>query len=377
MSSYSECFDGLEKRAKSNGYLTYDDILDAADSFELSAIEVDKLSEQLLLNGVTISDDPPVDEQQFFDYSKIDYESIYREIISIDPGLENLIRQISEFPTPQKGEVSELYAKMEYYNFEGLQADEARERIISMHLRMVLRLALSLSKIYNYDISDAISVGFVGLISAVEKYDPKQNEGGYFSAYAGQVVWSAIIRDCQPNWIHKIPPHLMDKLLTIIKMFKDRYGISAELEIPETDFLLACSKRLGEPIEQIKAYFNMILNETNWMSLNEYAESEDELPINSLLVDYDRFFEDEVNKYQNAEIVHKALKTLPERNVKVLILRYGLDGKIPMTLDEIGKALNVTRERIRQIENKALKLFRQSPDIKYLKDEYMSERLSI
>lgn len=370
MSNFCKCFDGLEKCAKIKGYLTSDDIIDSADSNGLSAAEIDELSEKLLLNGIIISDAPPQeDDSQDTDYSRLDYGLIYNEIISIDPGMEHLVGIIREFPTPQKGEIAELYAKMEYYDFKGAYADEARERLISIHMRVVLKIALSLSKQFGYELSDAISTGFVGLVDAVKKYDPKQNESKYFGSYVNQFVWGVISRDCQPKWIHKIPPHLMDKLLTIIKMFNDYYGISTELYVPEYDFLLRCSERLGESIEQIKSYFDMILTERNCLSIDEYTESEDEYQNNpSLVIDYDSIWEDRVYNFQINLILNKALETLTERQRQVIKLRYGIRCE-PLTLDEVGRKLNVTRERIRQIEDKALKSLRNSRYIKRLKSE--------
>lgn len=370
MSNYSKCFDDLENSAKSKGYLTSDDIIDAADSYELSVTEIDELSEKLLLNGIIISDNPPQeDDSQDTDYSRLDYDKIYNEIISIDPGLEHLVSIIRELPTPQKGEIAELYAKMEYYDFKGTHAGEARERLISIHMRAVLKIALSLSKQFGYELSDAISTGFVGLIDAVKKYDPKQNESKYFGTYVNQFIWGFITRDCQPKWIHKIPPHLMDRLLTLIKMFNDFYGISTELYVPEYDFLLRCSERLGESIEQIKSYFEMILSERNSLSIDEYIESEDEYQYNSsLVIDYNPIWEDSVYNFQILLTLSKALETIPERQLQVIKLRYGI-GCEPLTLDEIGRKLNVTRERIRQIEDKALKSLRNNRYMKRLKFE--------
>lgn len=371
MSKYSECLNTLEKEASSKGYLTFDDIIDAAVDFELSSAEADKLNEQLLLNGITISDEPPQDSvSQIIDYSRLDYDLIYDEIVSIDAGLQHLVSQIRNMPTPQKGEIDELFAKMEYYNFKGDQAREARERVIIMHLRVVLKIALSLFKQFDYDLSDAISVGLVGLVSAVDKYDPKQNENNYFGSYVAQLIWGVILRDCQPNWVHKIPPHIMDKLYAIIRAFKDHYGISAELEMPDDEFVTICSERMGESAEQIKSYFTIILNERHWLSVEEYAESEDENICEHLFIkDFVSDWDEEIYRLQINEKIHRTLSSLPERHFQVIKLRYGFENGITMTLDEIGRKLNLTRERVRQIEEKALKMLRNSSDIRKLNEE--------
>lgn len=379
MSRYSECLNTLEKEASSKGYLTFDDVIDAAVDFELSSVETDKLNEQLLLNGITISDELPLENgSRSNDYSKLDYDLIYNEIVSIDSGLKYLVNQIRNMPTPQKGEIDELYAKMEYYNFEGDQAEAARERLIFMHMRIVLKIALSLFKQFDYDLSDAISVGMIGLVSAVDKYDPKQDENNYFGSYATQFIWGVILRDCQLKWIHKIPPHIMDKLLAIIRAFKDYYGISAELEMPDDDFLTDCSIQTGESAEQIKIYFTMILNEMHWLSVEEYIENEDEYPAEySLILDHISAWDDEIYRSQIKAKLHNALSALPERHVKVIKLRYGFDNGAVLTLDEIGRKIDLTRERVRQIEAKALKQLRNSSEIRKLNYELNVSKASV
>lgn len=379
MSKRSECFDSLEKAALSKGYLTFDDVIDAAVDFELSSVEVDKLNEHLLLNGIIISNEPPPeDDQQSTDYSRLDYDLIYNEIISIDPGLEYFVNQVRNLPTPQKGEIDELYAKMEHFNYEGAQAKEARERLIFMHMRVVLKLALSLFKQFDYDLSDAISVGMVGLVSAVDKYDSKQDENNYFGSYVTQFVWGVILRDCQPKWIHKIPPHLMDKLYAIIRAYDNYYGMPVELEMPDDDFLASYSEQTGDPFEKIRSYFILISNERNWLSIEETAENENECFDERLLVlDPLPDWDDEIYRLQICEKVYKSLLALTERQLQVIRLRYGFENGISMTLDEIGQRLGLTRERIRQIEDKALKQLRNDSNIKALKDEFFASKKRI
>lgn len=376
MSKISECYDFLENEASNKGYITNDEFSDAAFDFCLSSVESAKLNEQLILNGIIISDEPPLkDDQQSIDYSKVDYDLIYNEIVSIDPGLAYLVNQIKNMPTPQKGEIDELYAKMEYYNFEGDQANEARERLIFMHMRVVLKLALTLFKQFDYDLSDAISAGFTGLVSAVDKYDPKQNENNYFGSYVTQFVWGVILRDCQPKWIHKIPPHIMDKLFAVIRSYRDYYGISTELELPDDDFVTACSEQMGEPIEKIISHFTMILNERNWLSIEESAENEYEgLCDRFLCLDPVPDWDEEIYRLQIGEKLYKVLSTLSERHFQVIKLRYGFENGTIMTLDEIGRKINLTRERVRQIEEKALRLLRNSSDIRKLNDEFNASK---
>lgn len=370
MSKFSECYEFLINEAHNNGYITNDDFSDAAFDFGLSSVESTKLNEQLLLNGIIISDEPPIKSiKASFDYSKIDYDLIYDEIISLDPELEYFVNQIRKMPTPQKGEIEELYAKMEYFNFDETKIKETRERLIFMHMRMVLKTALLLSKQFDYDISDAIFTGMSVLVSAVDKYDPKQDEDNYFGSYVNQLVWGEILRNCQPRWlVHRVPLHAMDKLYAILRAYKDYYGISAEFDVPDDDFLRAYSEQTGVSIERINSYFTFILNEKNLLSYEEVAEDED-LDEQPFVLNPVPGWDEEIYRQQIAAQVRKSLLTLSERNVQVMKLRYGFENGVSMTLDEIGTMLSVTRERIRQIEDKALKQLRSDPRIKELKNE--------
>lgn len=375
MSKIVECFNSLESLSKDKGYVSFDDILDAAEEFDLSVVDVDNLSEKLQLNGIVISDEPPqAAEPEPYDYSRIDYDAVYDEIVSVAPEFEYTVNQIRKFPTPQKGEIGELFAKMEYFSFSGPEAENARERVILMHLRVVLKIALPLSKLYGYELSDAISEGFSALVDAVDKYKPERNDNQYFGSYVSQFVWGVILRECQPKWVHKIPPSLMDKLLSLIKMYKDFYGNDTELETPDNDFIDYSADKINAPVEKVKSYFELIVNENTSMSIEEYAENEDEdsnIPL--LLVDYEDEWERELWHYQLRQNLVNILKTLKSNQFQILIMRYGLDNNgegEPMTLDEIGDKLHITRERVRQIEEKALKAVRNSAYMRNLYKEF-------
>ena len=82
-----------------------------------------------------------------------------------------------------------MWGSFDGYNFDEMKTKKTRDRLIFMHMRMVLKTALSLSKQFDYDISDAIFTGMSALVSAVDKYDPKQDENNYFSSYVDQFVW--------------------------------------------------------------------------------------------------------------------------------------------------------------------------------------------
>ena len=148
--------------------MTFDDIMAMSDTYSLSVSEVDQLSEALEIRGIIIYETAPIgkDVDHFEDYSRIDYEAIFKEIISLSPDLEYVVELIRQLPPPQYGEISALTMQTASGNAY------ARERLILIHLRVALKIALSMAKSHQYDIIDAVSAGFVGLVIAVDRFDP-------------------------------------------------------------------------------------------------------------------------------------------------------------------------------------------------------------
>lgn len=168
MSKVVDCRKQLIAKSEEKGFLTFDDIMDLSDAYSLSVSEVDQLSEALEIRGIIIYETAPSgkDTDLFEDYSRIDYDAIFDEIISLSPELEYIVEIIRQLPPPQYGEISTLTAQVAAGN------TFARERLILIHLRVAIRIALSMAKSHQYDIADAVSAGFVGLIIAVDRFDP-------------------------------------------------------------------------------------------------------------------------------------------------------------------------------------------------------------
>ena len=157
------------KEAERKGYLTFDDIMDMADTYNLSVSEVDKLSEYIQMRGIIVYEDAPETkafEETLEDYSRVDYDAIFNEIITSSPDLEKIVNEVKKLPPPQYGEVQTL--SMQAAN----QNSYARERLVTIHLRLALKIALSTAKQYKYDFSDAVSAAFTGLLIAVDLIDP-------------------------------------------------------------------------------------------------------------------------------------------------------------------------------------------------------------
>lgn len=168
MSKVADCQKLLIAESEKKGFLTFVDIMDMSDAYSLSVSEVDQLSEALEIRGIIIYETAPIgkDVDHFEDYSRIDYEAIFEEIISLSPDLEYVVELIRKLPPPQYGEITALTMQTAAGNAY------ARERLILIHLRVALKIALSMAKSHQYDIIDAVSAGFVGLVIAVDRFDP-------------------------------------------------------------------------------------------------------------------------------------------------------------------------------------------------------------
>lgn len=218
MSKVVDCRKQLIAKSEEKGFLTFDDIMDLSDAYSLSVSEVDQLSEALEIRGIIIYETAPSgkDTDLFEDYSRIDYDAIFDEIISLSPELEYIVEIIRQLPPPQYGEISTLTAQVAAGN------TFARERLILIHLRVAIRIALSMAKSHQYDIADAVSAGFVGLIIAVDRFDPDGFSA--FQSYASLWIQQNINRECNPIWMeYYFPAHYKEKMLPAYERYLNHW----------------------------------------------------------------------------------------------------------------------------------------------------------
>jgi len=372
MSDIQKCQADLLRIAESKGYLTFDDILKVSDTFSLSVVDVDRLSEGIQLLGIIVYEESPTEGQvsrdieDLTDYSRTDYDSIFAEIIRIAPQMEFFVDQIKELPAPQWREVSLLAKQSATGN------SFARERIIRIYMRSVLKIALSMTKQYDLDLEEAISTGFIGLIFAVERYDP--NGFSAFHSYASLWIQQVIQRFCVPKWFdYYFPFHVKDRMLRALKKYEtytagEEYGseeynkiikrIAREMDLPE------------EEVETVLRYsWIQKHGKISWESIME-AEEDDQFSEPSDLLYSEEVLIEGVYQHGLKEMVDKALSTLKPREREVIVLRNGLERGRPMTLEEIGNSKGLTRERIRQIEKKAIDRLKVKKDLRnYWKEE--------
>lgn len=366
MAGIIECQATLLDLAESKGYLTFDDIMDTADAFLLSVTQVDQISEAIQLRGIVVYEtapQPQAADDELEDYSRSDYETIFAEIISQSCELETLVNEVRMIPPPQYRETSLLTTQVANGNAF------ARERLISLYMRNALKIALAMTKQYELSIEDAVSAGLIGLINAVDRFDP--NGFSAFPSYASMWIQQSIQRECTPFWMDfYFPAHYKTNLFRVYLLFRELSTSETTGGVQEEYLLQKIARALELDVEQVRSYLECVQVQKRRLSLDfileAYEEGTADYP-QELVEEHDSVF-DEVFCASRGEIINDALATLTEREQLVLHMRHGFGEYEPKTLDEVGQYLNVTRERVRQIENKAIRKLQHPSRIKRLQD---------
>lgn len=367
MSKVADCQKLLIAESEKKGFLTFDDIMDMSDTYSLSVSDVDQLSEALEILGIIIYETAPVEKNvdHFEDYSRIDYESIFEEIISLSPELEYIVELIRKLPPPQYGEISALTAQAVAGN------TYARERLILIHLRVALKIALSMAKSHQYDITDAVSAGFVGLVIAVDRFD--LDGFSAFQSYASLWIQQNISRECNPVWMeYYFPVHYKEKMLLAYERYLNHWcgdcvpGRICKTLVSEIADSLEIS--FSEASEYLAAVIRQAENHLYLTDYFEESDCEDPLPWPQELVQTDNLLFEKVASSMARRALLNALSSLTPREADVIRLRTGFDDNRPLTLEDVGAIYGVTRERIRQIEAKALRKLGHPSKAKKLKD---------
>lgn len=366
-------------QAEKQGYVTFDNIMDCADANSLPIKDFDWLTSAITTRGIIVYDEAPTsrtisnqDDDDFDDYAQSDYEAVYNRIIELEPNLEDFVTAVRKIVPPQWRE----FSKLKYQVFEGNQ--HARDRMIEMHLRIALRIALQRAETYDMDIVDAVGEACVGLITAVDKYDPDTN--GPFGSYAAMWVLQNISRR-QPTRrpLMYYPVHKKDPFFSAYPTLKECGYINEPELFEKEDAIQLLSNRLSftkeqtedvlaaaTPFESFEELYSMFCEN---IDVFEKDESEDEMEIQmprELITEND--LDDQVAATMLKDQLDEVLNTLTDRERKVLDLRYGLTDGEEKTLEEVGQEFNVTRERVRQIEAKALRKLRHPSRSRKLRD---------
>ncbi len=343
----------LIEKGKKTGYLTYNDIAIALSSFDVDADELEKLYERLENEKIDVIEDMDK-ELEDIEVSKEELEDLsVPEGINIDDHVKMYLKEIGKVDLLMAEEETELARRM-------ADGDEvAKKKLAEANLRLVV----SIAKRYvgrGMQFLDLIQEGNLGLIRAVDKFD--YTKGYKFSTYATWWIRQAITRAIadQARTI-RIPVHMVE---TINKLVRVSRQLVQELGREPTPEELA--KGLNMSVEKVRE-ISKISQEP--VSLETPIGEEEDSHLGDFIPDDDAPAPSEAASYVLLkEQLVEVLKTLTPREAKVLTLRFGLIDGRQRTLEEVGKEFNVTRERIRQIEAKALRKLRHPSRSKKLKD---------
>ena len=367
----------VEKELDEEKDLEYEKDLDDEEKDEDEEIEEKELDEEYIEEENEDSledeeeekDDDDVDTDTFIGFEdefNPDYiEDISEEELSnekllnlgnsakVDEPIKMYLREIGQVPLLTHDEEIE-YAKRAYEGDE-----EASQKLIESNLRLVVSIAKKHTN-RGLKLLDLIQEGNIGLMKAVEKFE--YTKGYKFSTYATWWIRQAITRAiADQGRTIRIPVHMIETINKIKKesrIYLQETGKDASPEI--------LAERLGMEVEKIKAIQEM---NQEPISLETPVGSEEDSELGDFVEDQKTTSPYEAtNRAILREELDGVLKTLSPREEKVLRYRYGLDDSSPKTLEEVGKIFNVTRERIRQIEVKALRKLRHPSRKKKLED---------
>jgi len=346
------------------GELTYEEIGDALGKMDLTPDEMEILFEQLNQLGLTLKDDSGSLDDDDFEPTKDDFKSVEEEEeieldlsipddVGIDDPVRMYLKEIGRVPLLKADEEVELAKRMQ----EG--DEEAKNQLAEANLRLVV----SIAKRYvgrGMLFLDLIQEGNLGLLKAVEKFDYKK--GFKFSTYATWWIRQAITRAIadQARTI-RIPVHMVE---TINKLVRVSRQLLQELGTDPTPEQIGAVMDLApDRVREIQK----VAQEP--VSLETPIGEEEDSHLGDFIEDEDAPAPDEAASYiLLKEQLEEVLETLTPREAKVLRLRFGLDDGRSRTLEEVGQEFGVTRERIRQIEAKALRKLRHPSRSRKLKD---------
>lgn len=343
----------LLKDGKKDGNLSYDEIGDAFEKFQIDSDDIDELYKTFEKEGINLVDkkDLKDDDEEEVDLTKEDLS--VPKGVTVDDPVRMYLKEIGKISLLTAEEEVEIAKRME-------AGDESAKKELA---EANLRLVVSIAKRYvgrGMSFLDLIQEGNLGLMKAVDKFD--YTKGFKFSTYATWWIRQAITRAIadQARTI-RIPVHMVETINKLVRVQRQLVQDLGRDPLPEE-----IATEMNLDVERVRE-IQKIAQEP--VSLETPIGEEEDSHLGDFIPD------DEILSPQDAatftllkEQLNSVLETLTEREKKVLTLRFGLDDGRARTLEEVGKEFDVTRERIRQIEAKALRKLRHPSRSKKLKD---------
>jgi RNA polymerase primary sigma factor len=352
--TFEERKEDLIKKGKEKGSITFEELASALKGLDVDNDSLDELYNALMENNIeVVSEDDGSGGIKNTEEPVILNDTEITKDVNINDPVRMYLKEIGRIPLLSAEE--ELALSLRVANEE----EEAKNRLAESNLRLVV----SIAKRYvgrGLLFLDLIQEGNIGLMKAVDKFD--YDKGFKFSTYATWWIRQAITRALadQARTI-RVPVHMVE---TINKMARIQRQLTLELNREPTEEEIA--KKMGITVEKVR---EVIKISQDPVSLETPIGEEDDSHLGDFVKDINAMTPEE---YATNEILKEEIKsvleTLQEREQEVLELRFGLIDGTSHTLEEVGKKFNVTRERIRQIEAKALRKLRHPSRAKKLKD---------
>ena len=353
-------------QGKKNGnVLSLTEVGDYLSKLNISKEEIDEIYDRVEKNGISLVDSREPNSEELADEEgdddgvvltktgEIDVKATVPKTLPTDDPVRMYLKEIGKVSLLTADEERELAIRMEQGD------EEAKKKLCESNLRLVVSIA---KRYLNRGLSflDLIQEGNLGLIKAVDKFD--YTKGYKFSTYATWWIRQAITRSIadQARTI-RIPVHMVEtinKLIRISRQLLQEYGREPTSE--------EIAKEMGITVEKVREIKKISQDP---VSLETPIGEEEDSHLGDFIPDDDVPAPVDAAAYSMLkEQLMEVLDTLSDREKKVLMLRFGLEDGRPRTLEEVGKEFNVTRERIRQIEAKALRKLRHPSRSKKLKD---------
>jgi RNA polymerase primary sigma factor len=347
---------GLIATGRERGYLTFEQISSTLEEVEITKEQVSQLHAHLVEHGIDVIAEGGVSAYKAQRHSEGTGAKKEELDLTVEPSLDSLRLYLRAI-----GQVDLLTAQQEVELAKRIERGDmlAKRQMVEANLRLVV----SIAKGYlgrGLSFLDLIQEGSLGLIRAVEKFDYRR--GYKFSTYATWWIRQAVTRAIADKArTIRIPVHMVEKLNRVAHV--ERQLVQKLGREPEPAEI---AEELRWPVSDVRDILRVAQLP---VSLEKPVGDEDESELGDFVAD-DAVLEpfEEASEHLQKEGVKKALEALPDRERQVIELRYGLAGKEPLTLEEVGRTFGVTRERIRQIENNTLKKLKRLPEAQMLRE---------
>ena len=353
----------LIAEGQERGFLTFEQISSSLEEIDITKEQVTELHAYLVEQGIEIvaaDGRPAASERRFEPAARAAKEAEAPRKADVDltvePSLDSLRLYLRSI-----GKVDLLTAEKEIALAKRIERGdlEAKQEMVEANLRLVV----SIAKGYlgrGLAFQDLIQEGSLGLIRAVEKFDYRR--GYKFSTYATWWIRQAVTRAiADKGRTIRIPVHMVEKLNKVVHVERQLVQRLGREPSPEE-----IASELDTSVAEVRDLLRMALQP---VSLEKPVGEEDESELGDFVEDEAAASPfDVASENLRRENVRRALDALPQREREVIEMRFGLTGARPYTLEEVGRAFNVTRERIRQIENHTLKKLESLPEAQRLRD---------